>query len=833
MPLPGGAAAKAGISFEAMWTALQMLEVLEGRALSIHLEPPGVPGAEFVLRTERGEELHQVKLRGESRGQWSPSELLPIFSDFASFLSQSADRSCELITTSPLGAVGELLVRTSETHAPEDFVRDFVTTPDLRKAWTFLERVWPGLPVEGVVANAGRIRHRMIDPLSLAEMAKLRLRSVAPGREIGALIEPMLARSHALLTGSDIAGFLGIPFPTMPQGDNGLDRTVLPPANVRFTGREAELDALASIPESGRVVVHGLGGIGKTQVAVTLAHRFASASPGAWVVFVDAGSEASATRGLIDAGERMGVFGAGGVPQDRSAALRLVRRAFNGMRDWMFVVDDCPGPEEFASLFGEFSRGRIIVTSRCSEWSPDFVAIALPPLPALASRELLTALAGRGEAEAASGLADALGHLPLAIVQAGAYIRRCGIDLPDYLDRFKASARTLFGRPPLDYKETVFTTWRMSFAAAVEETPVAGDVLNLLAYFNGEGIPRWAIEQTPERLPANLAEAVRDRFSLDCALAALSRLSLVAVEANVISIHRLVQLVVREGQEDRAEWAEAAMQALSGAFPFDVLYDPAAWPKCEQLRPHAQALLTLSKEGQLRLSVEHHARLANQLGNYLYFRGDYQAAADHYRRAYDIDRGSNDADPKEMAIHANNVGNAKLRLDDLAGAGEWCRRALEIAALAEGSQHELRGLIHSTLGEIFRLEGRLEEGLVEFRAATRHALAEDGRRNRKVAIRIGNAGRTLLQMGRPRQALAKLRLALAIDLRQPDGGDHPNAAVRMRNIASALAELGRHAEALCVLERCIDIRARHLGDEHPLTVEAKAAHMALLETNEG
>jgi tetratricopeptide (TPR) repeat protein len=828
MPLPGGAAAKAGLSFEAMWTALQMLEVLEGRALSIHLEPPGVRGAEFILRTERGQELHQVKLRGEGRGQWSPSELLPIFSDFAEFLSVSPDGTCCLISTSPLGAVGDLLTRAIETHSPKDFLQDFVATDDLRKGWMFLERIWPGLPVEDVVGNAARIRHRMIDPFSLAEIAEWRLRSVASEKEIGALITPILTRSHALMTGADIAGFLGVPFPLRALGNGEIDRRILPSANVRFTGRDAVLDALNSLPEGGRAVVHGLGGVGKTQVAVTFAHRFGSALPRTWVIFIDASSEASATRTLIDAGERMGVFGVGGVPQDRSAAVRLVKRAFNGMGDWLIVADDCPGPEEFASIFGDLSRGRVVITSRCPEWSPDFRAIALHPLSALDARELLLALAGRGELEAAAKLADALGHLPLALVQAGAYIRRCGIELTDYLDRFNANARTLFGHRPLDYKETVFTTWRMSFAAAIEESPVAGDVLNLLAYFNCEGIPRWAIEQTPDRLPSRLAEAVRDRFALDHAFAALSRFSLVAVEANMVSIHKLVQLVIRDDQEDRAEWAEAAMQALNGAFPFDVLYDPAAWPKCEQLRPHAQVLLTLSEEGGDRLSVERHARLANQLGNYLYFRGDYQGAADHYRRAYDIDRQSNDADPKEMAIHANNVGNAMLKLKDLSGAGEWCRRALEIADLAEGPQHELHGLIHSTLGEILRLDGQLKEGLAEFRAATRHALVAGGRWNRNVAIRIGNAGRTLLQLGNIRQALAKLKLALAIDLRQPGGYDHPNTAVRMRNIASALADLDERAEARRMLERCIDIRSRHLGDDHPLTVEAKTALEGLL-----
>jgi hypothetical protein len=69
MTLPGGGADKLGNRYEGIWTVLQMLEVLEARAQSIHLEPPGVEGngVEFILERETGRESHQTKIRSGNR----------------------------------------------------------------------------------------------------------------------------------------------------------------------------------------------------------------------------------------------------------------------------------------------------------------------------------------------------------------------------------------------------------------------------------------------------------------------------------------------------------------------------------------------------------------------------------------------------------------------------------------------------------------------------------------------------------------------------------------------------------------------------------------------
>ena len=97
--------------------------------------------------------------------------------------------------------------------------------------------------------------------------------------------------------------------------------------------------------------------------------------------------------------------------------------------------------------------------------------------------------------------------LPLALVQAGAYVVETGCSLSDYLDLYKTHHKELLARHSrlmLDYPETVATTWSLSFQQIEQQSSIAADLLRLCAFLAPDAIPEELLLRgiaEPERRP--------------------------------------------------------------------------------------------------------------------------------------------------------------------------------------------------------------------------------------------------------------------------------------------------------------------------------------------
>jgi len=204
------------------------------------------------------------------------------------------------------------------------------------------------------------------------------------------------------------------------------------------------------------------------------------------------------------------------------------------------------------------------------------------------SVDFLLKRTGKKDREGAADLAAELGDLPLALEQAGAYIKESGISFADYLVRLKENRRELLSKgKPLSYPDSVATTWEISFKAVQEAIPAAGDLLNFLAFLAPDAIPRSLLDGA-EHLPEPLSTCVRNSGRLDDCIALLNRYSLIGATDNLFSIHRLVQAVVQDrlSPEDQRIWAESALKMVNDAFSFSQL-DEGTWEKCSKLSSHA------------------------------------------------------------------------------------------------------------------------------------------------------------------------------------------------------------------------------------------------------
>ena len=153
---------------------------------------------------------------------------------------------------------------------------------------------------------------------------------------------------------------------------------------------------------------------------------------------------------------------------------------------------------------------------------------------------------------------------------------------------------------PDDYPDTVATTWEISFQAAQQESPAAAGLLNVCAFLAPDDIPIAALRKGKDELPDLLAETVADELRFDEAIAVLRRYSLIERSEDGLFVHRLVQMVARDRliDDDRRASAEAALQVVNDAFPFES-YDVRTWADCERLLPHGLAAAEFGEELQL------------------------------------------------------------------------------------------------------------------------------------------------------------------------------------------------------------------------------------------
>ena len=278
----------------------------------------------------------------------------------------------------------------------------------------------------------------------------------------------------------------------------------LAPRPVFLAGREellAELDArLAGGDGAGPRVVAlcGLGGAGKTSVAVEYAHRHLAEVGVAWQFAAE--DPAVLAAGFGELAAQLGAADGG----DPVAAVHGVLAA--SPAPWLLVFDNAPDRASVAAFVPPAGPGRVLITSRNQIWPPG-QALEVPVLDPQVAAEFLVSRTGDADRRAALELAGELGGLPLALEQAAAYVQASGDSLAGYLALFRQRRADLLGRgEPTGYPETVATTWPLAFEDLQQAAPGAAGLLRLLAFCAPEAIPlRLLLQPRP-----GLAEQLGD-----------------------------------------------------------------------------------------------------------------------------------------------------------------------------------------------------------------------------------------------------------------------------------------------------------------------------------
>ncbi|MDP3229743.1 MAG: FxSxx-COOH system tetratricopeptide repeat protein, partial [Acidovorax sp.] len=557
--------------------------------------------------------------------------------------------------------------------------------------------------------------------------------------------------------------------------------------------------------------IHGLGGVGKTGLAVEYAYRHGPEYSLVWWLRseepVALAADYAALARELDLKEKD--------HPDQGVVAAAVRRWLGQHEGWLLIFDNAPAPREVAGYLPGQVLGRVLITSRNPEWGSLAAALQVPVLPPDKAVDFLLRRTGGTDRDAAARVAEALGRLPLALEQAGAYISETKMPFAKYLKLFQTRREELWGeeKTPLDYEHTVATTWSLALERIKQEAPGAGELLNVCAYLAPDDMPLALFREAKENLPGSFKAIVADDLAWNRAVAALRRYSLLEVGDEALTMHRLVQQVVQDRLtgEDRKKWAGVAVRLVNRAFPYDS-DEVDNWPVCARLLPHALAAAGHAQDLQAAPAAA--GRLFNQAGLYLRDRAEFSQARQAYERALAIDEAAYGPNHPEVAIDVNNLGSVLQDLGDLAGAKAHFERALAIDEAAYGPNHPAVARDVNNLGSVLKDLGDLAGAKAHFERALAIAEAAYGPNHPTVATDVNNLGGVLKELGDLAGAKAHFERALTID-EAAYGPHHPQVAAGVNNLGGVLKALGDPAGAKAHFERALTIDEAAYGPDHP------------------
>ena len=625
----------------------------------------------------------------------------------------------------------------------------------------------------------------------------------------------------------------------------------VPSRNRHFTGRQGLLAAVRAglaLADGGPVAVtalHGLGGVGKTQLAIEYAHRHAADYTLVW--WVDAEQTLLVGEKLATLAGPLGLPTGGAVPDTAAAVLATLARRVG----WLVVFDNAEDP---AALRGWLpgGPGHVLITSRNPAWEALAAQVDVDVFDRAEAVALLTRRLPDLDAAVADALAGELGDLPLALAQAAGYLTTTRMEPASYLAKFRTRRAVLLakGDDPL-YAGTVATAWSIALERLQADAPATVQLLQLCALLAPEPIPLILFSDHPELLDGPLAEAcagTHPQLDLDDVAGAALAYSLARRTGDTIQLHRLVQAVIADQlpSERRNAWQGAVATLLEAAMP-DEPHRPETWPTYAALVPHARATLGLDRPGVVklveyldasgdyrtarivqedvhtdtveRLGAEHpdalsaHAAFANLTG----MAGDPVAARDMFAALLPVCRRVSGADdPQTLSVAAH--------LADWTGqAGDWSRaRDMFAAVLPErrrvsGDEHPDTLWVWANLGFWTGQAGDAAGACAHYAAFLPIRERVLGPEHPDTLGSRDQYARWTGEAGDPVAARDMCAAVLAV-YERVSGAEHHGTLWVRANLAWWTGKAGDPAAARDQYARLLPVRERVSGPEHPATL---------------
>ncbi|MDX8141298.1 FxSxx-COOH system tetratricopeptide repeat protein [Lentzea sp. BCCO 10_0061] len=638
-----------------------------------------------------------------------------------------------------------------------------------------------------------------------------------------------------------------------------------PPRNFNFTGRTGMLSALhdrltfgdanltAVLPEA----LYGLGGIGKSQIAIEYAYLHADDYDVVWWI---PSEDPTHIRSVFMAlAEQLGIPNTGAVNSVIEAVRESLRRG-QPYRRWLLVFDNADNPEDVRPFFPAGGSGHILVTSRNTHWSSVAQTVEVDLFSRAESKQLLQRRNRGLTDDDAEQVAEVLGDLPLAIEQAASWLRETGMNAGEYLSLFaRKRAELLEAGLPLDYHVPVAAAWNVSLDRLADENPAALQLLQVCSFFAPEPISRSLfIELQGIPVPDDLGDALRDPLLLGKAMRQINRYSLAQIDQSksTILLHRLVQgaLFDRMTPQERSQMRHAAHVLLATDDPRGPGFEK-NWSKYIELLPHVRAskmhecddpwvrrtalhsAVFLAAWGDDQSGLDYARELlefwsarfgeekpdtltaAKQVGVCLRALGRYAEALVVDERAYSVARENLGEDSENTLVLANMVAQDVRALGDFTKAWQLSDSAYRIAKEVYSDEDGLTLATAENLGIALRLVGRFTEARDIDQYAWELRARILGDEHRFTLSTLNSLCLDIRECGEYVQARDMLETAVAKH-RRLFGDDHPDTLRAIKNLAVARRKAGDHAGALHLSEEAVLRYTKRYGENYPGSLAA-------------
>ncbi|KAE8397202.1 purine and uridine phosphorylase [Aspergillus pseudonomiae] len=622
--------------------------------------------------------------------------------------------------------------------------------------------------------------------------------------------------------------------------------------NPRFVGREKEItrteELIVQQDGPGKVAICGLGGVGKTQIALELVYRMRKRDPECSIFWIQCTSYESVEQAYMIIASKLGIT------DIKPAEVKEKVKAYLSQESagkWLLLFDNADDMEMWsqdntnnpvlADFLPRSEQGHILFTTRSRKVAVKLVSSHVitisEPDTETALEILQNSLVEKtllNDHDTAITLLEQLAFLPLAITQAAAYINENSIGLSDYMILLQDQEPDVIELLSEDfgderrYKDTqnpVALTWFISFQQIQRSNELAADYLSFMACISPRGIPQSLLPQP-----------ISTKRRID-AIGLLKAFSFISEDGgdHFLNIHRLVHFATRNWMRKSQQFSRHILKAadrLSEAFPNNDHANRKLW---REYLPHAFSLLA---EADFQKEQERYIKLIVNIGNCLYSDGRWKEAAELEVQVMELCKqvlGPEHPDTltsmANLALIYRNQGRWKeaeeLQLQEIElWAMEGSRRAalqvIELYKEVLGPEHPHTLTSMANLASTYRDQGQLKEA-EELELQVIELYKEVlGPEHPHTLTSMHNLASTYQDQGRWKEA-EELQLQV-MELRKPVlGPEHPDTLSSMHNLAYTWKLLGKVQGALALMEKCAELRCNLLGPDHPQAISSSNA----------
>lgn len=601
-----------------------------------------------------------------------------------------------------------------------------------------------------------------------------------------------------------------------------------PIRNVHFTGREEELlelrenlqSSTATVVLSGAtpVALQGMGGIGKTQVAMEYAHRFRNAYDAVW--WVNADPPAFIDTQLSDLGRELGLGTEGSIADQAATVLATLGRG-DRLRRWLLVFDNAEEVDAVTGFLPSGGGGHVLVTSRNPQWGDRTQVMQVEVFDRPESVAHIRQRVPSIRADQAARVAELLGDLPIAVAAAGAWLKDTGTPIGEYLRQIERHGPSIpdrgSGNPSLE------TTWDLSLQRLQERSPAAYRLLQLCSVLAPEISLELVYSDRMADLLTPLDASVSEAMYRGALVQQINRLALLKLDVGggQIQVHRLLQHVVRQRMTE-ADLDEARRQVhlvLAAARPSGQVDDPQTWPRYRMLWPHLDVSRAYSsREESVRRLMIDRVRYVWQAGAF----ADARRIGERIVRQWDDLMRSLTGDAERLALERQslhlqfNIGNAirEQALFEESRALNERVLARQIDLLGEYHPHTL--MTAGSLAADLRALGLYAEALRRDERTYAAWLDNFGDDNPRTLLALNNLAVSHRLNGDFRSARERDLLVYQRG-RIVQGESHPNTLNAGNNLGRDLREAGDYAGSIKLLREVAARSSAALGAGSPRT----------------